>query len=1008
MERQAGGGYKYVKRTEFYGGCSLDDVNILERAAFQQGHKRIAIISDAASAGISLHADKAATNRSQRVHITLELAWSADKTVQQLGRSHRSNQVSSPIYKIVSTNICGEHRFASAVAHRLQQLGALTQGDRRAASASEAMAAFNLQTRWAREALRVLFALIALGGEVPAGNQWHGFSALDPPWLESEMRQGLPGWQELPEKGTPEHTARRATTLSRWCQAAVRQMSSVGLMDKPEAAMAAALSNRRSKAGGPSINTLLNRMLGLQVAMQGQLFAYFTTILDKVVSNAKKEGKYESTSIIKPGCESISLRSSTVICEHPNGAAATSHSVFNTDRGVNWEKAIKLLEEELEIVRKQQGEAAVAKCGAGFYYSDSATTRFYCLALPRNERGTREAKVRNTTVQRALYVRLVRPTTGFAASDAPMQEFVRQHSKMTNMSLMEKEWTAAYNSQKGRDQRMVPLHLVTGSVLPLLTTINRVVDSHRMASGRVKRLQARNQQKKPAAGARRPRKNRLTAAEAAAADRAARSAAADDEGRSAGNTNLETGVLAAAGLWESGQVEQQQQGGGGVRWKKFEGAAASHSKGKAGNGRGRPGRKPREDFIVSDDEDDEEEMEEDEGDDMKMPDTESGEDCYGSDSDSDQQKEEDAKLYAAAATKRATTSRAAAKLASLKRAAAAATATAATADSEGDDADLTISSRGRVRRSKLLPDEYVSLDEVVADDQSQPQEQQQSESEDGDDHGSRGCILKAKVFELLAAMNNGEEKCEPSQGQQMVDLSEDMDEKLDPSGSQQLIDLSEDADEQQAQQEWRLCLPAGEMPPAPLACTPLPWGGSGGSKAFETCTAQSGAQAQTATPCTASTQQQQQQQNVHATPMPVTPGAGSPAISAAQQQQQVLISIGSDANNVITPMEVEIAQQRRCGSNPAAPEITITPDAVKGYLEAQPKGATAAQVLKAFCNQFSCASGSAGVEKQVAGVLAGCLQQLVDDVEVFRKGKSSVSTAQVDMSDSETLYIALC
>lgn len=59
----------------------------------------------------------------------------------------RSNQLTPPIYKIVSTNICGEHRFASAVAHRLQQLGALTQGDRRAASASEAMAAFNLQTR---------------------------------------------------------------------------------------------------------------------------------------------------------------------------------------------------------------------------------------------------------------------------------------------------------------------------------------------------------------------------------------------------------------------------------------------------------------------------------------------------------------------------------------------------------------------------------------------------------------------------------------------------------------------------------------------------------------------------------------------------------------------------------------------------------------------------------------------------------------------------------------------
>jgi len=45
----------------------------------------------------------------------------------------------------------------------------------------------------------------------------------------------------------------------------------------------------------------------------------------------------------------LSCRSSTVVCEHPNGAAATSHSVFNTDRGVNWEKASKLLEEEVQM-----------------------------------------------------------------------------------------------------------------------------------------------------------------------------------------------------------------------------------------------------------------------------------------------------------------------------------------------------------------------------------------------------------------------------------------------------------------------------------------------------------------------------------------------------------------------------------------------------------------------------------------------------------------------------------
>ncbi|MHC5825742.1 MAG: strawberry notch C-terminal domain-containing protein, partial [Nostoc sp.] len=93
--------------------------NIAETTAFMGDEKQILIFSDAGGTGRSYHADLNAINRRRRSHYLLEAGWRADNAIQGLGRSHRTNQASAPIFRPVTTNVRGERRFISTIARRL-------------------------------------------------------------------------------------------------------------------------------------------------------------------------------------------------------------------------------------------------------------------------------------------------------------------------------------------------------------------------------------------------------------------------------------------------------------------------------------------------------------------------------------------------------------------------------------------------------------------------------------------------------------------------------------------------------------------------------------------------------------------------------------------------------------------------------------------------------------------------------------------------------------------------
>lgn len=127
---------------------------------FNEGRKRILIFSEKGGTGASYHASNDYKNKQKRIHYLLQPGWRADKAIQGLGRTNRSNQAHKPEYVLVTTDIPGQKRFLSTIARRLEQLGALSSGERKSQTQGLFSEDDNLEASYINDAVKDLFTNI--------------------------------------------------------------------------------------------------------------------------------------------------------------------------------------------------------------------------------------------------------------------------------------------------------------------------------------------------------------------------------------------------------------------------------------------------------------------------------------------------------------------------------------------------------------------------------------------------------------------------------------------------------------------------------------------------------------------------------------------------------------------------------------------------------------------------------------------------------------------------------
>jgi hypothetical protein len=301
--------------------------NLAETQAFMDDDKRVLVFSDAGGTGRSYHAEKSAKNTRLRVHYLLEAGWKADTAIQGLGRTHRTNQAQPPLFRPISTNVKAEKRFLSTIARRLDTLGAITRGQRQTGGQGLFRPEDNLESHYARDALRQLYFLLVRGKV-------------------------------------------EGCSLDRFEQATgLKLMDSNGLKDEL-----------------PPITTFLNRLLALTIELQGILFTAFEQLLTARIEGAIASGTYDA-GLETLRAESFVVVDHQTIYTHPRTGAETSLLTINErrrNRPVTLDAALAELADPRAklLVNERSGRAAVQIPASSVMLDDGEIDRRVRLIRP--------------------------------------------------------------------------------------------------------------------------------------------------------------------------------------------------------------------------------------------------------------------------------------------------------------------------------------------------------------------------------------------------------------------------------------------------------------------------------------------------------------------------------------------------------------------------------------------------------------------------------------------------